>query len=541
VKGERLRLGDLHWLLIGVVTLICCLGLYNLHSSAAAHAPLLYVTQLGWLAIGVILCSAVLTVDYRITESLAYVFYGIVCLLLIAVLFQGRSAGGARRWLEFGPAGFQPSELAKLATILCLARYFSYRIDKQGYSLLDLIRPLNVSRPVGVLGAILLAWRKPFLVDPLGEAARAVHRAYIPQPPSLTTVVWFRSLLLILIILAAVFCVLWIVRTEKQHALLAPWPKGRKTRLVALTFVMGSILTGLVVAFWQTPVLRDPINYTLRWLYVAADPLGRYAELQSVLWLRVLLCFLTGLYFLAALFKLRLGENSWEDIFIAPVDLLAVPVLLVLVEPDLGTAGIVGLIGATMILVVGVRWRSLFILAAIGAVISVGAWDLVLKDYQKQRILTFMDPEHDLMGSGWHAVQSLIAVGSGQWFGKGHMEGTQSQLSFLPEQHTDFAFSVWAEEQGFIGCLFVLGLYLVLLIIAISIATDAREPYGALVATGVAALILWQALINVSMVSGAFPVVGITMPMFSYGGSSLLSVLLGISLLLNIHWRRRSY
>jgi len=124
--------------------------------------------------------------------------------------------------------------------------------------------------------------------------------------------------------------------------------------------------------------------------------------------------------------------------------------------------------------------------------------------------------------------------------GKGHKEGTQTQLSFLPEQHTDFAFSVWAEEQGFVGCALLLALYLVMLLMAFAIAADARETYGALLATGVAALLMWQSLINVGMVIGVAPVVGMTLPLFSYGGSSIITTLLGLGLLLNVHWRRRS-
>jgi rod shape determining protein RodA len=168
-------------------------------------------------------------------------------------------------------------------------------------------------------------------------------------------------------------------------------------------------------------------------------------------------------------------------------------------------------------------------------------WFGILKDYQKRRILTFIDPEHDLKGAGWNAVQSMIAVGSGKWTGKGHLEGTQTQLSFLPEQHTDFAFSVWAEEQGFMGCMLLLGLYLLLLVLALAIAAEAREAYGSLLATGVAAMILWQAVINIGMVIGVFPVVGMTLPLFSYGGSSLLTVMFGVGMLLNIHLRRRAH
>jgi rod shape determining protein RodA len=135
----------------------------------------------------------------------------------------------------------------------------------------------------------------------------------------------------------------------------------------------------------------------------------------------------------------------------------------------------------------------------------------------------------------------MIAVGSGRWLGKGHRGGTQTQLSFLPEQHTDFAFSVWAEEQGFIGATLLVFLYLCLGSFTLAIAADARDKYGTLLATGVAALIFWQAIINIGMVIGALPVVGITLPLFSYGGSSVLTIMMAIGLALSVHLRRKVY
>jgi rod shape determining protein RodA len=156
-------------------------------------------------------------------------------------------------------------------------------------------------------------------------------------------------------------------------------------------------------------------------------------------------------------------------------------------------------------------------------------------------VLTFLDPEQDTRGAGWNAVQSMIAVGSGRWTGKGHKGGPQTQLKFLPEQHTDFAFSVWGEEQGFLGSAFLAFLYLALILIALNIASNAREHYGGLLATGATAIILWQALINMAMVIGLFPVVGITLPLFSYGGTSVMTVLGAVGILLNVHWRRRTH
>lgn len=224
-----------------------------------------------------------------------------------------------------------------------------------------------------------------------------------------------------------------------------------------------------------------------------------------------------------------------------PALLLAIPVALVMKQPDLGTSMMIASCAGTMILFSRVRWKTLATLAVgfIGA--AVVAWNHLLKDYQKKRVLTFLDPEHDTLGAGYHASQSLIAVGSGQGFGKGWGQGTQTQLSFLPEQHTDFIFSVWGEEQGFIGALVLIGLYLLLLLLSIGVAANAREKFGTYVCVGVAGMIFWHVFINIGMVTGLLPVVGVTLPLLSYGGSSVLTVMAGLGLLINVGMRRHMY
>ena len=165
-------------------------------------------------------------------------------------------------------------------------------------------------------------------------------------------------------------------------------------------------------------------------------------------------------------------------------------------------------------------------------------WKFALKDYQRRRIETFLNPEKDPMNHGYQITQSKIAVGSGQGFGKGFMEGTQGHLHFLPERHTDFAFSVWCEEWGFAGSLFFLSCYFFMLLWGINIALTARDKFGVLLAFGLVMLIFWQAVINLFMILGFLPVVGIPLPLFSYGGSSLLTTLAAIGLLMNIRMRR---
>jgi rod shape determining protein RodA len=209
----------------------------------------------------------------------------------------------------------------------------------------------------------------------------------------------------------------------------------------------------------------------------------------------------------------------------------------VLKQPDLGTALIVVAVGATVILFARVKWKAL---AVVGAVVVVGAGFAYphLKPYQKKRVETFLNPEGDVLGAGYHATQSMIAVGSGQGLGKGWGQGTQTLLSFLPEQHTDFIFSVWAEEHGFVGCLLLIALYYALVVSALGIARQARDRFGHFLAVGVTAMLFWHAFINMGMVTGILPVVGVTLPLMSYGGSSVMAVMIGIGLLNNVAMRR---
>jgi len=540
VKMKKARFWELHWPLIGLILLIAGLGVYNLHSSAAAKAPTLYLTQLSWLSVGLVLVLVTMALDYRIWENLAYLVYGVICLLLLAVLVLGAKAGGAQRWLVLGSFRFQPSELAKIGTILCLARYFGSRVKGDGYSLRELFRPLNLSRPASVAGLLALGWSKPWMVDPGGEFTRFVYRELNGEFLVVGDLLWFRSSLLLGAFIIGGLLSWFVIRYAQVQALLNPWPPGRKRHLIIASWVLSTVALGAVGWFWGSPWMRDPLAMSINYWVHVGGPGGIHETVVEVWWFKGVLLGLGGAYFAASVVSHRRWTGPSLDLWVAPMDLLALPALLILVEPDLGTAGIVVLIGMTMVFVVGIKPRSIGVLGIMGAVVAVVGWFGILKDYQKRRILTFLDPENDIRGAGWNAIQSLIAVGSGRWFGKGHKEGTQTQLSFLPEQHTDFAFSVWAEEQGFVGCAILLALYLVMLLMAFGIAAEARETYGALLAVGVTALLLWQSLINVGMVIGVAPVVGMTLPLFSYGGSSIVTTMLGLGLLLNVHWRRRN-
>jgi len=220
-----------------------------------------------------------------------------------------------------------------------------------------------------------------------------------------------------------------------------------------------------------------------------------------------------------------------------PFILVAIPFILILKEPDLGTALILVIITSSIILFMKINWKSLAIVL-IGATPSIPFIWFNLKEYQQRRILTFLQPDTDPLGAGYHIIQSKIAVGSGLLWGKGYLKGTQTRLHFLPEQHSDFAFSVLAEEWGFAGSFVLLSLYLFLILWCINIAKNSKDMFGSVLAVGVVSIIFWQLVINVSMTIGLLPVVGIPLVLFSSGGSSIISTMLGMGLLMNISMRR---
>jgi rod shape determining protein RodA len=354
--------GHIAWFVLS----ICAIGVWNLASASrntgAAGATPVWKLQLLFMVVFALLALLVSLVDYRNYQLFAWVFYGLVILLLVFVALKGKRVMGARRWIGFGPLNLQPSELAKLAVILALARWLHDDAERR-------------KEPYGLLGLAI------------------------------------------------------------------------------------------------------------------------------------------------------------------PLAIILVPAVMVKFQPDLGTALIVAGTGFTMLLFAPVRWRTIAILGAV-AIVGATAGYPHLKPYQKKRIETFINPEGDVRGAGYHATQSMIAVGSGEGTGKGWGQGTQNNMRFLPEQHTDFVFSVWAEEHGFLGCLVLLALYLALVASALDVAANARDRFGHYAAIGVAGMLFWQAFINVGMVIGLLPVVGVTLPLMSYGGSSVLTIFLCLGLLVNISMRR---
>jgi rod shape determining protein RodA len=219
------------------------------------------------------------------------------------------------------------------------------------------------------------------------------------------------------------------------------------------------------------------------------------------------------------------------------VPIAAAPFLLIVKQPDLGTALVLLPVLIALLVGAGMRLRLVGGLVLAGLSVMPLAWFL-MRDYQRERLMVYVDPVRDPLGSAYNVIQAKIAIGSGQLLGKGVAGATQSRLAFLPERHTDFIFAVFAEMWGFVGCLLLLVCYAVLLLRGFDIAASAREPVGRLVALGVTALFATQVLINVGMVTGLLPVVGVPLPLMSYGGSSMLVSLVALGLLLSVRMRQ---
>ncbi len=232
-----------------------------------------------------------------------------------------------------------------------------------------------------------------------------------------------------------------------------------------------------------------------------------------------------------------LDEISSPLALLIPLGLIFVPAGLIAVQPDLGTALVIVMGSAALLFMAGVRLWKFITVGVAGLAAMPIAWTF-LHDYQKDRILTFMNPERDPLGTGYHILQSYIALGSGGVFGKGFMQGTQSRLSFLPERQTDFIFTMFAEERGMVGGLILLALYCIVLVYGYAIAFNCRHQFGRLVAMGITTTFFLYFFINIAMVTGLIPVVGVPLPLVSYGGTALLTLMLCMGVLMNV-WVHR--
>jgi rod shape determining protein RodA len=364
VAFDRRLIVRFDWTIFWIVIALAGIGLLSVISALwrGPQKPIdpLVIRQLVWIAVGAVAMLAVVLFDYRALATYSYAFYLLAIALLIAVQVIGHSTGGSRRWINLGFFHLEPSELAKLAVVLVMVRYFREEPPKGGWNLRQMI---------------------------------------------------------------------------------------------------------------------------------------------------------------------------------IPAILLGVPVALVLKQPDLGTGLILILITITLIFVSGLNLRTLIVLALAALCVMPVGWHY-LKPYQRQRLVTFVNPQADPLGSGYHIIQSEIAIGSGGPWGKGFLNGTQARLNFLPEQSTDFIFAVFAEEFGMAGSLVLLLLYTILIMRGAWIARHTRDRFGALLAVGLVSIVFWQVAINIGMATGLLPVVGITLPLVSYGGSSLIAMMMAMGILISINVRR---
>ena len=325
---------------------------------------------------------------------------------------------------------------------------------------------------------------------------------------------------------------------------LDPWAKNQMTRFAVGCAIL--VFVALVdIRIWMS--LAYPAYAVALMLLVAVDLFG-HIGMGAQRWIKIgglsiqpsELMKITLVLALARYFHGVKAENVSRLLTLLPaLALIGVPFALVVVQPDLGTGMLLALGGSGLLFVAGLSWRIIFaVLAMAGAAIPV-AWGF-LHDYQKRRVFTFLDPSLDPLGAGYHITQSKIAFGSGGVFGKGFMQGTQSHLNFLPEKQTDFIFTMFSEEFGLIGAVTLLMLYWMILAYGLSIALRSRNHFGRLVAFGVLMTFLLYILINTSMVMGLIPVVGVPLPLVSYGGTAMLTLMFGFGLLMCVHVHRNA-
>jgi rod shape determining protein RodA len=315
-----------------------------------------------------------------------------------------------------------------------------------------------------------------------------------------------------------------------------------------------SVRFGIGLSAMLVVALID-IRFWFRWAYAiyAAALIGLIAvELTGIVSMGAQRWINLGLFQLQPSEVMKIGlvlalaryfHSSWlEDVgrpafLVVPALMILLPAALVLEQPDLGTAVMLMAGGATLLFIAGVRWWK-FALVLGGCLAALPLIWQQLHDYQKQRVMTFLDPERDPLGAGYHIIQSKIALGSGGVWGKGFLEGTQSQLSFLPEKQTDFIFTMLAEEIGLIGALGLLGLFMALIGYGFVFALRSRSHFGRLLAIGASATLFLYVVINVAMVTGLIPVVGVPLPLISYGGTAMITVLTGFGLMLCVDVHR---
>jgi len=308
-------------------------------------------------------------------------------------------------------------------------------------------------------------------------------------------------------------------------ALVAMWIVAQIPPQTLMRFAVPAYVVGLgfLVA---VALFGDVVNGARRWLHVGVT------RFQPSEMMKLALPLMLAWYF-----HRRESTLKLRDFALAAV-LLVIPFGLIVRQPDLGTAALVGAVGFYVIFFAGISWKVLGGLAALGLAALFPLWS-VLHDYQRKRVLTLLDPTQDPLGAGYHIIQSTIAVGSGGLSGKGWLNGTQAHLEFIPERHTDFIFAVYSEEFGLIGNLILLVLYALLIGRGLVIAANAATVFARLIAGAVTLMFFTYAFVNMGMVSGILPVVGVPLPFLSYGGTALLTLFIGAGILMSVQRHRK--
>jgi rod shape determining protein RodA len=289
-----------------------------------------------------------------------------------------------------------------------------------------------------------------------------------------------------------------------------------------------ALYAGGVVLLLLVFILGREIRGSSRWIYI-----GSYS-FQPSEFMKLFLVIALAKY----LHDDQKSEGRTLKDLVVPALITAVPTALVLLQPDLGTALILVLVFVTVCALMRIQTRSLVALGIATAIVAPVFWSYGLRGYQNERINAWLNPNENILGYNWDAHQARVAIGNGAWLGQGFMKGSQNQFLFLHEQHSDFPFPVFAEEWGFVGSLALVALYAFLVLWAIRVASTAKDRFGAVLAIGVGGIIFWHAVFNLGMATGLLPVVGVTLPLFSYGGSSVMTVLIGVGLLMNVSMRR---
>lgn len=320
----------------------------------------------------------------------------------------------------------------------------------------------------------------------------------------------------------------WAFKQMMRFAILLPVMVFCAVVDIKFWYNFAYILYGLaVIALILTELMGVTVMGATRWLRIG------FINIQSSEVMKLCIIFALARYFHA---------NNIQNIrntlyLIPPLLMILVPTLLILKQPDMGTAMILLFVATVMFFAAGVQIWKFVVVGAAGLGILPLLWNH-MHDYQKERITSFLDPESDPLGNGYNILQSKIAIGSGGFTGKGFLKGTQSQLSFLPEKQTDFIFTMFTEEFGFIGGATVIMIYAIIVAFGILIAVNSRNHFGRMMAIGIISLFFFHVFINIAMVMGLMPIVGVPLPLLSYGGTILTTALVGFGVLLNIHIHR---